>query len=641
MAPRSAGSASSEGASAKLRRSTRILTQKLGAEDKNAATSQNSQSASSSKAQGSASTSGKRKREGPQTKTTKSQARKKPATKRKTPAKTAPKKATPSSKQNQKYKQLRSKDDVPEVLPHNLGPVPGSLPAETGPASATNGSDKENQALTDENVQSAAAGFQATVDTAATTVDVQKTTDPAPKSERVKRPSYRLTPGKTPYPDLARPTPKECEEVNRLLSEAHGKVVAPATIPEPSLTVTGCGEVPSVLDALIRTLLSGATSGNNSALAFDGLVKRFGILKEGIGKGSVNWDAVRQAPLKDVFEAIKRGGLADTKSKSLKAILDKVYEDNQEQRNRLQSNDGSTGNRDPKMSPEKAEKEKEYEIACAEQHVLSLNHLHLLPTEEAMAELVKYPGIGPKTAACVILFCLQRPCFAVDTHIFRICKWLGWIPPHASEVTAFSHLDVRIPNHLKYSLHQLLIRHGRSCPRCRAITSDKSASWEEGCPIDDLVQRTGVRKGGIAVPPKRKRPARETRKRKRSARTAKKQTKTKPSHKKATPAKRNSTRKTRAQKTSNSPNATAPGDSSSSPPAAKEETPTHATPTSEKNDVSDSSKPEGNEQTTQATAAEENSTTRETTAELETTEASEDQDISSDDIKEESTDEEH
>ncbi|KAE8369121.1 DNA glycosylase [Aspergillus caelatus] len=313
---------------------------------------------------------------------------------------------------------------------------------------------------------------------------------------------YRLTPGITPFPDWPHPTPDACEEVNRLLSSVHGEIAPPTTIPEPSLTVTGCGEVPSVLDALIRTLLSGATSGNNSALAFNGLVQKFGILHEGIGKGSVNWDAVRQAPLKDVFEAIKRGGLADIKSKNLKAILDMVHTENQERREILVRGEDAG----PSDLMPKSENSKQYEIACADQHFLSLNHLHTLNTEQVMEELVKYPGIGPKTAACVLLFCLQRPCFAVDTHIFRICKWLGWVPPDkATEITAFGHLEVRIPNHLKYSLHQLFIRHGKTCPRCRAITGQSSAGWDEGCVIDHLVKRTGKRKGEPATSPPVKR----------------------------------------------------------------------------------------------------------------------------------------
>ncbi|EGD93320.1 HhH-GPD family base excision DNA repair protein [Trichophyton tonsurans CBS 112818] len=310
---------------------------------------------------------------------------------------------------------------------------------------------------------------------------------------------YGLTPGVSPFPDWKRPTVVECEEVNRLLSSVHGEVRAPKAIPPPSLTVSGCGEVPSILDALIRTLLSGATTGNNSAMAFQGLVRKFGILKEGIGKGSVDWNKVREAPVEDIYEAMKCGGLGVAKSKYIKQILEMVYEENKARRDALiESKTGK--NLDLTRAPgsiNETEEQKDNEIAMTNEHVLSLNHLHSLSKDEAMLEFVKYPGIGVKTAACVVLFCLQRPCFAVDTHVFRLSKWLGWIPPDkVNEITAFSHLEVKIPDHLKYSLHQLFIRHGKACPRCRAITTENSQGWEAGCIIDHLVQRTGKRKGG-------------------------------------------------------------------------------------------------------------------------------------------------
>ncbi|CAL5868933.1 uncharacterized protein PFLUO_LOCUS3161 [Penicillium psychrofluorescens] len=392
-----------------------------------------------------------------------------------------------------------------DELPHNLGPAIIPISVDAGTPVSTNGSDKENQAIKVDDTDELAAELQQT-DNKST--DAVLKTEPDTKTkikQKAKRGPYGLTPGRSPFSDWTHPTAEECEEVNRLLSSIHGEATAPKTIPEPSLTVTGCGEVPSVLDALIRTLLSGATTGANSARAFNGLVQRFGILSEGIGKGSVNWDAVRQAPVKDVFEAIKSGGLADVKSKNLKAILDLVHKENQERRDQLLEK-GSVGNNNgpaisTKMQPVKVEKDKEYEIACADQNVLSLNHLHNFSSDAAMLELVKYPGIGPKTAACVILFCLQRPCFAVDTHIFRICKWLGWLPPSGpvNEVAAFSHLEVCIPDHLKYSLHKLFIQHGKSCPRCRAATGQSSAGWEDGCVIDHLVTRTGKRKAPVPV----------------------------------------------------------------------------------------------------------------------------------------------
>ncbi|DAA76690.1 TPA_exp: Uncharacterized protein A8136_7367 [Trichophyton benhamiae CBS 112371] len=321
----------------------------------------------------------------------------------------------------------------------------------------------------------------------------------SPRRNRGPKSPYGLTPGASPFPDWKHPTVAECEEINRLLSSVHGEVIAPKAIPPPSLTVSGCGEVPSILDALIRTLLSGATTGNNSAMAFQGLVRKFGILKEGIGKGSVDWNKVREAPVEDIYKAMKCGGLGVAKSKYIKQILEMVYEENKARRDALV--ESKTGKEiDLTRAPgsiNETEEQKDNEITMANENVLSLNHLHSLSKDEAMLEFVKYPGIGVKTAACVILFCLQRPCFAVDTHVFRLSKWLGWIPPDkVNEITAFSHLEVKIPDHLKYSLHQLFIRHGKACPRCRAITTENSEGWETGCIIDHLVQRTGKRKGG-------------------------------------------------------------------------------------------------------------------------------------------------
>ncbi|KAJ5595393.1 DNA glycosylase [Penicillium hispanicum] len=422
-------------------------------------------------------------------------------------AKALPKQATKSQKLILKPPTLQS--TAPDELPHNLGTLQSLLPASESFSVVINGPNKENTAPSKPEREA-----QQTVDEA----------DTKPADTKARRSNYRLTPGKSPFPSHRRPTREDCEKVNEILTKVHGEYVAPKTIPEPSLTVTGCGEVPSVLDALIRTLLSGATTSTNSAKAFNGLVERFGILQNGVGKGSVNWDAVRQASLEDVFQAMKSGGLASIKSKSLKAILDMVHKENQDRRSHLLSNGAASPDKEEAtLLPEKAEKDKQYEIACADQHFLSLNHLHNLSKDAAMIELTKYPGIGPKTAACVILFCLQRPCFAVDTHIFRITKWLGWVPATGSnEITAFSHLEVRIPDELKYSLHQLFIRHGRTCPRCRAITGETSEGWEEGCPIDHLVRRTGVRKPG-GSPKKRKRPqnGRNVKKTTRSKQTAK------------------------------------------------------------------------------------------------------------------------
>ena len=339
---------------------------------------------------------------------------------------------------------------------------------------------------------------------------VDKLIDSVQGEAKVKKPKaakYGLTPGISPYPDWPLPTAEACYEVNKLLSDVHGVVEQPKEIPPPSIEVTGCGEVPSVLDALIRTRLSAATTSTNSGYAFAGLVEKFGLMDSGVGKGSIDWNKVRVADVEDIEEAIKRGGLAHTKSKSIKAILEKVYEDGQARHEALKKEKENGVKADVLGADTLPQSIKDLEIASAEQDVLSLQYMHGLTGDQAMEELTQFPGIGAKTASCVILFCLRRPSFAVDTHVFRLCKWLKWIPENATREKTFSHCEVRIPSELKYSLHQLFIRHGKTCGRCRAITGQSSEAWENAnCPIEHLVTRTGARKmsKSISKPPKKK-----------------------------------------------------------------------------------------------------------------------------------------
>ncbi|KAF1944300.1 DNA glycosylase [Clathrospora elynae] len=402
---------------------------------------------------------------------------------------------TPKSTKRAKKSAVKEEDT--NELPHNLGVIHELLPKdEVDDNTSSAKKPRKSRKITKPKKQE----VDDLVAKATTATDQS-----LKKKGKAKSGGYGLTPGQTPYPNYPHPTAEECEEVTRVLSKVHGKVEAPKTIPAPSLEVSGCGEVPSVLDALIRTRLSAATSGTNSSRAFAGLVAKFGILKTGVGKGSVDWNKVRQADQKDIFEAIKSGGLADVKSKDIKKILQMVWEENQARREELLSSSVKAPS-----SVNEAEGEKHAEVEKAEQNIVSLDHLHFLSNDDAFNALTKYPGIGPKTASCVLLFCLQRPSFAVDTHVFRICKWLGWVPspgdpaglaPGAKGTFAgptrnstYAHCEVRVPDHLKYPLHQLLIKHGKSCPRCRAITGESSEGWENGCAIDHLVKRSGGRK---------------------------------------------------------------------------------------------------------------------------------------------------
>jgi endonuclease III len=318
---------------------------------------------------------------------------------------------------------------------------------------------------------------------------------PVKKVKKGKANPYGLTPGESPFPDFVMPTVEACKEVQDLLSEAHGRVEPPKEIPPPSLDVTGCGEVPSVLDAMIRTRLSASTTTTNAKYAFQGLVRQYGILKEGIGTGSVDWNKVRESDVTEIEKAIKRGGLARTKSISIKSILEMVHEINITRRDAFKK-EKATGEIANVVGAERmTQAQKEMEIETAEKRILSLQFIHNLDSDKAMTEFVKFPGIGVKTASCIILFCLQRPSFAVDTHVHRFCRWMKWVPQNATRDQAFSHCEVRIPDEMKYSLHQLFIRHGKTCGRCRAATGEGSEEWiGTVCPIEHLVERTGKRK---------------------------------------------------------------------------------------------------------------------------------------------------
>ncbi|KAF9738085.1 hypothetical protein PMIN06_002895 [Paraphaeosphaeria minitans] len=410
---------------------------------------------------------------------------------------------TPNSTRKRSRAPVKDEEDINE-LPHNLGRIPQPSPR--------NGN-LDSEPLSKKSRKSAPKNTATPKESVQDVVDKATVVAESPVKKSKKTNNYGVVPGTTPYPDWPHPTHEECEEVTRLLSSVHGEVNAPEVVPPPSLEVTGCGEVPSVLDALIRTLLSAATTGANSRRAFQGLVKWFGILEEGIGKGSVDWNKVRLASQKEVFEAIKSGGLADSKSKYMKGILQMVWEENQDRKAKLAASSDSIPG-----SKNEPQEEKDEEISKAENDILSLDHYHLLSTDEAFRELTKFPGIGAKTASCVTLFCLQRPSFAVDTHVFRLCQWLGWVPPSGHPALlppgkkgkpgqptrdrTYAHCEVRIPDNLKYPLHQLFIKHGKTCPRCRANTSETYGDWNKGCVIDHLVKRTGVRKGGDDIPGK-------------------------------------------------------------------------------------------------------------------------------------------
>lgn len=183
------------------------------------------------------------------------------------------------------------------------------------------------------------------------------------------------------------------------------------------------------LDELILTVLSQHTSDVNAERSFEGLRAAF-----------PTWRSVVDAPTRRVADAIRSGGLADTKAPRIQAILREIRE---------------------------------------RRGAFDLSYLRDRPDEEARAELVSLPGVGPKTAAVVLSFSLGRDALPVDTHVHRVARRLGLVPASSSAEQADRLLHERVPDGLRTPLHVALIRLGREIckaptPRCRL------------CPLNDL-----------------------------------------------------------------------------------------------------------------------------------------------------------
>jgi endonuclease-3 len=102
----------------------------------------------------------------------------------------------------------------------------------------------------------------------------------------------------------------------------------------------------------------------------------------------------------------------------------------------------------------------------------TLAFLEEMSTDDAQAWLTDIKGVGPKTANVVLSFGFEKPTFAVDTHIERLSKRFGLIDASATTDRAHQVLNDLVPDDLKYSLHVLMITHGKTC--CTAQSPDCS-----------------------------------------------------------------------------------------------------------------------------------------------------------------------
>jgi endonuclease-3 len=240
----------------------------------------------------------------------------------------------------------------------------------------------------------------------------------------------------TPLTNAAITVPPKLERVYDLLVQAYG---------QPDWCPDG-----DALGGLVGTILSQHTSDVNSGRAYAQLVAAF-----------PTWEAVRDAPAEQVAQAIRVGGLANLKAQRIQAVLRVLTSRLHGARARATNGSETTGQQPAQAS-------------ASEGAPLSLDFLADLPLAEARAYLHSLPGVGPKTAACVLLFSLGLPAFPVDTHVERTSKRLGLIGAKVTADQAHVVFERIVPAEWAYPLHVNLIRHGRrvchaqrpACERC-------------------------------------------------------------------------------------------------------------------------------------------------------------------------------
>ena len=116
---------------------------------------------------------------------------------------------------------------------------------------------------------------------------------------------------------------------------------------------------------------------------------------------------------------------------------------------------------------------------------LSLDSLSSMPIQESLTWLTSIPGVGRKTASCVLLFSFGRAAFPVDTHVLRVSKKLGLIDKNVSADKSHKILEELVDESKYYQTHMDMIEHGRNV--CKAITPDcKNCILSEICPSASL-----------------------------------------------------------------------------------------------------------------------------------------------------------
>ncbi len=187
----------------------------------------------------------------------------------------------------------------------------------------------------------------------------------------------------------------------------------------------------SPVDELVSTILSQNTNDINRDRAFTELKSSF-----------PDWETVMRAPVDEVIRSIKIAGLANQKGPRIQQVLRQIV---------------------------------------AERGSLDLSFLENIPLEDARTWLKKFKGVGPKTAAIVLQFSLNRPAFPVDTHIFRVTGRIGLRPSTISVEDTHPLMEALFKPEMYYAGHLNLIRLGREICTARK-------PFCERCPLTEICE---------------------------------------------------------------------------------------------------------------------------------------------------------
>jgi endonuclease-3 len=213
-----------------------------------------------------------------------------------------------------------------------------------------------------------------------------------------------------------RPSPAAVREIVRRLRARFGPLEPPRRL-DP-------------LEELILTVLSQNTSDVNRDNAYRAMRARF-----------PTWEATAAADERELAAAIRSGGLSNIKAPRILSILRQIQE--------------------------------------RERGSLDLSWMRRAPSKRVRDYLTSLPGVGPKTAACVLAFSLGRPALPVDTHVYRVARRLGFVGPRVDAARAHVVMEEAVPPRLRVRMHVGLIRLGRQI--CRA---GRPAC--EACPLQNL-----------------------------------------------------------------------------------------------------------------------------------------------------------